>query len=117
MARALRARMAERKIGQKELAKRAGVNETYVRDILKGRSRNPQAAKLARVAAALDCEIHDLMPDPAAMPGELVRDPAELLLLTTWRQLTDQDREMLLDFIEHRLSRRQDGSGFPRKTI
>jgi transcriptional regulator with XRE-family HTH domain len=105
LARALRDRMKEKGIGQRQLALAARVNETYVRDILKGRSRNPEAGKLGRVAAALDWQLADLPVGVSqAQPGEFVRDPGELILLKTWRKLPEQERDAVLDYIAFRLS-------------
>jgi transcriptional regulator with XRE-family HTH domain len=55
--------MDSRQIGQKALALKAGVNETYVRDILRGRSLNPTESRLRKVADALDCRVSDLTGD------------------------------------------------------
>lgn len=46
---------------QKALARNAGVGDTYVRDILKGKSRNPGGEKLERIAAILGCTARDLL--------------------------------------------------------
>lgn len=114
LARAIQARMRALGIGQKHLALRAGLNETYVRDLLKGRSRNPIAANLAKLARALECDLTDLLQLSAApQNSELVSDPLELCLLATWRELPEQERESVLDFIEFRL-RRLTGRG-PRR--
>ena len=109
LAAAILARMEEQGIGQKALALKAGLNETYVRDILKARSRHPHAAKLAMIADALGCRASDLL-DAAAPPElrELVSDPAELLLLATWRKLAQKERESVLEYIAFRLSRSTD---------
>lgn len=105
LARRLRAIMEARDIGQKKLALMAGVNETYVRDIIKGRSRSPTTAKLSAIAAALGLRPSDLVDiGPAAEPGELVSNPSELILLATWRKLSQQEREGVLDYIAFRLA-------------
>ncbi len=72
-------------------AKRAGVGQDYIRDILRGRTRSPSAEKLAKLAVALETtigflltgreeapEIFDptgraLPPPPASEPGGLPR--------------------------------------------
>jgi transcriptional regulator with XRE-family HTH domain len=114
LARRLRAIMQARDIGQKKLALMAGVNETYVRDILKGKSRSPQAAKLSAVAAALGLRPSDLVDvGTTTEPGELVSDAAELVLLTTWRKLSEQEREGVLDFIAFRLAQAAAGVARP----
>src|SRR5689334_7649933 len=58
-------RMMELGISQKALALRAGLNQTYVRDLFTGHTRNPKYAHLEKLAQALGCEIADLYPDPA----------------------------------------------------
>lgn len=58
--RRLRARMAATGHNQKSLAVAAGLNDTAVRDILKGRSRNPQYRTLYRLAEILGCQVADL---------------------------------------------------------
>ena len=56
----LRRRMKEAGLNQLRLARAAGLNDTYVRDVLSGRSKNPGIEGLQRLAAALNCEITDL---------------------------------------------------------
>ena len=60
IARNVRQRMAAKGIGPKALSLKAGLNETYVRDLLKGRSRNPRQGHLRSLALALDCRVSDL---------------------------------------------------------
>ena len=101
----LRRLMVAARIGQKALALKAQVNETYVRDILKGKSRNPEAAKLARVAEALGVPAAALLNAAGAPKAlELVEDPKELLLLRAWRELSESEQKGVWDFIEFRRS-------------
>lgn len=53
-------RMALLSTNPKKLARNAGVGETYVRDLLTGRSRNPTIDKLQKIAGALGCTVDDL---------------------------------------------------------
>lgn len=55
--------MKEKDFNQKSLALAAGLNETAVRDILKGKSLNPRLDTLQRLAAALRCHIWDITGD------------------------------------------------------
>jgi len=49
------------------LSEKAGLKETYVKDIIYGRSKNPTASRLTRVAKALGCTVADLTGErPAA---------------------------------------------------
>lgn len=101
-------------VGQKHLAQEAsaraqnGVSETYIRDILKGKSRNPQASRLRAVVEALQARGVDAsgLLGLASTPqtGEFVRDPAELLLLHAWRKFTEQERKDIRSYIDFRLS-------------
>jgi transcriptional regulator with XRE-family HTH domain len=99
----LRRLMEQAGIGQRRLAEMAGVNETYVRDVLKGKSKNPGSAGLAAVARALGCAPARLL--SLAGGGEDVHDPRERLLLSVWRELSEQDQTEALHFIEFRLTR------------
>jgi len=56
----LRRRMVAQGSNQKSLARKAGLNETAVRDILKGRSRSPRIDTLEALARALSCTVHEL---------------------------------------------------------
>jgi transcriptional regulator with XRE-family HTH domain len=57
-------RMQLEGLNQKHLALRAGLNETAVRDILKGRSKDPQYSTLRAIADYLGCTVEDLYNDP-----------------------------------------------------
>jgi phage repressor protein C with HTH and peptisase S24 domain len=63
VARAVERRMKTLRLTAKSLSKRAGLNETFVRDLLEGRSRNPRADSLEKLAKALDCAVGDLTGD------------------------------------------------------
>lgn len=69
----LLSRMAEQDLKPKSLADRAGLNETAVRDIIKGRSRNPRIDTLEKLARALGCTTAELTgkAQPGVAPIEL----------------------------------------------
>jgi len=54
VARAVERRMKALGLSPKSLSKKAGLNETFVRDLLEGRSRNPRADSLQKLARGLD---------------------------------------------------------------
>lgn len=56
-------------IGEKALVKKIGAGGSYVRDILYGRSKNPQGAKLRAAADALNVDVDWLL---GAGPRELI---------------------------------------------
>ena len=62
----LRRRMIKAGYNQKGLARAAGLNETAVRDILKGRSRNPRSDTLEALGHVLGCSIDALRGNVAA---------------------------------------------------
>lgn len=66
-------RMLAKAMTQKGLALKAGLNETAVRDILRGRSKDPQISTLRAIARELGCGVEDLYGDPR--PAGL-HDPA-----------------------------------------
>jgi phage repressor protein C with HTH and peptisase S24 domain len=53
-------RMRAAGMNPKSLSRAAGVGETYISDILKGRSKNPKFEHVMKVAEALDCTLDDL---------------------------------------------------------
>lgn len=65
----IRRRMSELGLNPKRLSLAAGLNETYVRDIIKGRTLNPRTDTLGKLARALGCSRSDLSP-PAERAAE-----------------------------------------------
>lgn len=59
----LRRRLKLSGISQKGLAVKAGLNETAVRDIIQGRSRDPQYNTLRAIVRVLGCSVEDLYQD------------------------------------------------------
>ncbi|MTI10210.1 helix-turn-helix domain-containing protein, partial [Curvivirga aplysinae] len=53
----VRRRMDELKLNQNAAAIKAGLQRTAVRDILEGRSKNPRADTLKKLAVALECSV------------------------------------------------------------
>jgi len=123
---AIEALMKECDTNPKRLAKSAGVGETYIRDIIKGRSLDPQTGKLVKVASALSCSLDDLVligkalrdgasfddlkgrlkasgPDPAR---QALYAEQEFALVELWRELSPSQRSALLSFIEATVGRR-----------
>ena len=61
--REIRWRMEAAGQNQKSLARAAQLNETAIRDILKGRSKNPRIDTLKAIATVLECTVNDLIGD------------------------------------------------------
>ncbi|MBI1214948.1 MAG: helix-turn-helix domain-containing protein [Alphaproteobacteria bacterium] len=69
--------MRQKGLSQKGLAVKAGLNETAVRDILRGRSKDPQLSTLRALANVLQCNVEDFyrdLPLPGAGEKPGVRD-------------------------------------------
>lgn len=62
----VRAHMVAKGLSPLSLASRAGLGPDYVRDLLRGKVREPGAMKLAALAGALECSVEDLLGDPDA---------------------------------------------------
>lgn len=71
----VRARMDALKLNATETARKAGLGESFVRDILRGKTRSPSAANLDKLALALETDADHLMGKSDASP-ELVEVPA-----------------------------------------
>jgi len=84
----------------KALSTRAGLNETYVRDLITAKSKNPRHQHLAAIAHALGCTLNELVdprpPRPDVAKPELVEKPDELIILDLWRRLTQQGKDRLV---------------------
>lgn len=75
----LRRRMVEAGFNQKSLARKAGLNETAVRDILKGRSRNPRIDTLEAIARRLGCSVPQLRGTKDAPAPEAKTDSIDVI--------------------------------------
>lgn len=98
-------------MSKKRLAEEAGVGLTYVRDVFEGRSKNPTASKLAKLAKVLGCSPAVLSVAASAESGEFVQDSTELLLLGTWRQLPKVMQQETLRFIRFHLADAEKSAG------
>ena len=109
VAREVHRRATEQGFTQKGLAVASGVNETYVRDLYKGKSKNPKGDQIEKIARALGCTVDDLRrpgrPEGAHTPGEFIKDPDELALIGLWRALSDSLRGLALYQVNQLLPR------------
>lgn len=106
IARAVFARMVDAQMTQKALALKANLNETYVRDLFKGKSKNPKQEQLVKLAGALSCRVADLIqpPDTTEIDAlglkqekpQFIDDPDELALLGLWRAVLPETKHALL---------------------
>ena len=78
LAEEIRRRMNQLGLNSKRLSLGAGLNETYVRDIIKGRTRNPRTDTLGKLARALGCTRADLLP-PAERASQANRGSVDSL--------------------------------------
>ena len=103
LARALRHRMNARGFNQKSLARKAGLNETGVRDIIQGKSRHPRHDTIQKIAHALGCSVTDLLEpgDPAPPPADL---PSDLAFVTVYDVAASAGQGLLID-AEHESGR------------
>lgn len=99
--------MVELGIGQKTLAEGAGLNETYVRDLFKAKSKNPKTDQLQKLADFFGCNLEDLT-DPRGAGRDQHQyesvDPSSILplreselpLIAMWRLLDRPSRDAIL---------------------
>ncbi len=90
--------MEARGFSRKSLALAAGKNETYVRDIITGKSKHPAASNLALLADALGCTLEEL-----TSPGVRI----EISIRTIFTELTPENKENVVDYAS-KLKRLQD---------
>jgi transcriptional regulator with XRE-family HTH domain len=75
----LRARSAQLHLNAQQLATRAGVNRSFVYDILRRRSVSPAADKLAKVAEVLKVDTGWLLTGEGHVAGETVVPTANVI--------------------------------------
>ncbi|MXV35941.1 MULTISPECIES: helix-turn-helix domain-containing protein [unclassified Saccharibacter] len=108
-------RMEEKGIGQKRLALEADLKETYVRDILKGKSKRPDVFSIGRLAQVLGCSIEELVGlstvnassvDSFKPPSQSLYTEEEIAIVDLWRSLVPNQREHLIGLFEAIADRR-----------
>lgn len=107
IAREIYRRMVAAGLGQKALATKAELNETYVRDIFRGKSNNPKHEHLGKIAKALGCTLLDLSdpgrPDNFEDGERAAQTDEEIALLKVWRRASDVGRDRIMGAIEDAL--------------
>lgn len=76
----IRRRLRARGWTAKQLSLTAGLNESYVRDVLSRKSQRPRIAELLKIANALDCTVNDLISQEAVSDSRVRK-----LYLAAWR--------------------------------
>lgn len=104
VAREIYRRMASMGLGQKALALKAGLNETYVRDLYQGKSKNPKNQQLSKIAKVLGCTLNDLTNPRGAEDIEesekAAQSSEEIALLRVWRRASPTGRDRITEAIE-----------------
>lgn len=115
---AVHARMDELGLNAYQAAKKAGLGDSFVRDILRGKTRSPSANNLAKLAAALDTTPAKLLGrDDTTSQVRQVSAPIEgvpilgRVAANTWYTVDDADFEMHID--DDDIERIPSVSGYP----
>lgn len=107
IAREIHRRMIDANLGQKELAVKAGLNDTYARDLFKAKSGNPKSEQLQKLAAVLGCTVEELLKPGVSDLDSDLRDfvdpanvlpllPDEISIVRMWRVLDKPGRDLVL---------------------
>jgi transcriptional regulator with XRE-family HTH domain len=70
----LERRMKALNLDAKTVSTRAGLGPSFIRDIQRGKSREPKRSALERIATVLGCTVEDLIGDPPAPSEEEIDD-------------------------------------------
>jgi transcriptional regulator with XRE-family HTH domain len=99
----------EKRLNQRELAARAGIDFTYLSKVENGRMEPPAEETICRLAAGLGEEPTELLLLAQKVPSDvkpiITRSPLVPRFLRTARDLTDEDWEALIREIEARQAR------------
>lgn len=74
----LRKRMRAQKLDMKTLSLKAGLSETAVRDIFRGRSKSPRTQTVEALAETLNCNTSDLL-TPSELPASPLVKPVPVI--------------------------------------
>jgi transcriptional regulator with XRE-family HTH domain len=96
----------ERRLNQRELAGRAGIDFTYLSKVENGRMEPPAEETICRLAAALEVEPTELLLLAQKVPSDvkpiITRSPLVPRFLRTARDFSDEDWEALIEEAERR---------------
>lgn len=97
-------------MNQKQLSTKAGLNPTYVRDVLEGKkSRDPAIGKVARIADALGCTLPELWAASGGKTrGKFLHDPDEIAWLDLWQRMNVDTRGAVLATLQATYPARRD---------
>lgn len=95
----IRRLLVERDLNAYQAAKDAGLGDSFVRDILRGKTKSPSAENLAKLAAVLKASVSDLQADTSrrtmiVTDPDIVEDVAGLTVVSevnagNWREVMD----------------------------
>jgi transcriptional regulator with XRE-family HTH domain len=116
VAREVHRRMVDAGITKKRLALDSGLGETYVHDLFRGKSMNPQSEHLAKLAKGLKCEVSDLTHPAGASEKPKISqniDPSDILplfpsdvaMIRLWKRLPKYAKDLVLMRITELLPR------------
>lgn len=125
IAHGLRRMMLAKGRAAKELALSAGLSETYIYDILRGRSQNPKLEEIKSLADQLGCAVADLVLPGAARQDHPERDvvdnpsilplrPSEFALVRLWRYLRQDDKDSIMKRMAEMVPNAPDEGGSSR---
>lgn len=77
--RELRRRMRARGLSGRKLSELVGDNDSLVKSILSGKSRNPRIDTLEKIAAVLKCRVDDLLGDVTAITNKQLDTPVRMI--------------------------------------
>lgn len=103
LASVLRSLLVRRNLYHVKISQDAGLGAGYIRDIIRGKSRNPKAAELQRLAEALGVDIAELTEVGAVARNHLGNDhpytDEESGWVDLWRLLNDEGRDLALGYV------------------
>lgn len=116
--------MIEREMNPKQLAGYAGLGDSYVYNLIDGKSKNPLAANIQKIAAALGCPVVDLLDPLEGRGGDRQHNesidpsgviplfPDEYTLIRLWRDHLPKDgKDAVLVYIAKLIADRGGDAG------
>ena len=96
----IRRRMAALGHSTASLAAAAGVRDSFVKDIIRSKSRNPRAEQVQRLASALGCTVEDLTGTSTPQPSEHPRASRIAAINAKLQTISTNDLDMVLRLLD-----------------
>ena len=92
--------LSEKNIPRKKASLGAGLNETWVRDVIEGKTRNPRMDSISKMADYLNMDVHELLTGEKSIDIETGLTPNQQKLMDKIKTLDDREQQLFESMTE-----------------